>query len=302
VSRAFSLTTLVGALEATAEISGAPPAWDADNDLQRELMRHYGAYRDALPGLPELRCWAKRTAQELNAILREKGFDIQLTPWVPSDGRFGTLSIIDIAVLWPQIGTIAPQIDGHPAFRLAAGAIASCSVVEGHEHPIVRLRTRTDDVVCIAIHDAPAGPFELVAAVATLRAAEVLEPRGYAGVVLPMVELDAQPDLQWLCGIATDSPSGPWLITEALQQIRFGMNQHGARAKEATALAVGRSAAPRGDYVVDAPFLVWFERDGVGVPLFQAHVSEDDWKDPGDFIPAPAGRARRGWLRRRGDR
>lgn len=207
MSRAFSLTTLVGALEATAEISGAPPAWAAHNDLQRELMRHDGAYRDALPGLPELRYWAKRTAQELNAILRDEGFDIQLTPWQPSNDRFGTLSIIDIAVLWPLVGTIAPEIDGHPAFRLGEGAIATCSVVKGHDHPIVRLFTQTDDTVCIAIHDEPAGPFELVAAVARLRAAEPLEPRAYAGVVLPMVEL-------------------------------------------------------------------------------QAHVSEDDWRDPGNFIPA----------------
>ena len=77
MSRAFSLTTLVGALEATVELIGAPPAWEAQNDQQVELMRRYGAYRDALPNLHELRCWAKRTAQELNAILRDEGFDIQ---------------------------------------------------------------------------------------------------------------------------------------------------------------------------------------------------------------------------------
>jgi hypothetical protein len=285
VSRAFSLTTLVGALEATVEFIGAPPAWEAQNDQQVELMRRYGAYRDALPDLPELRCWAKRTAQELNAILRDEGFDIRLTPWGPSDDRFGAVSIVDITVMWPQVGTVAPDIDGHPAFRLDADAIASCAIVEGHEHPIVRLRTQGDEVVCITIHDEPPGSFELVAAVARLRDADVLDQRGYAGVVLPMVDLDAQPDLDWLREIATDSPTGPWLVMQALQQVRFGMNQHGARAKEATAVDVGSAAPPR-DYVVDAPFVIWFERSGVDVALFQAHVGTDDWKDPGGFIRA----------------
>jgi hypothetical protein len=45
--------------------------------------------------------------------------------------------------------------------------------------------------------------------------------------------------------------------------------------------AVAIGPEPKPDHVIDRPFLVWFERDGLSRPLFAAYVVEDEWRNPG---------------------
>jgi hypothetical protein len=62
------------------------------------------------------------------------------------------------------------------------------------------------------------------------------------------------------------------------------MNEVGARAESAVMLQVAAVAIgpePKPDHVIDRPFLVWFERDGLSRPLFAAYVVEDEWRNPG---------------------
>ena len=62
------------------------------------------------------------------------------------------------------------------------------------------------------------------------------------------------------------------------------MNEFGARA-ESAAFEVLEGAAGsitvKPPHVIDRPFLIWFERQGLAKPLFVGHITEDDWRNPG---------------------
>jgi serine protease inhibitor len=78
--------------------------------------------------------------------------------------------------------------------------------------------------------------------------------------------------------------AGKLIVQEAKQEVRFGMNEEGARAKTATALAVRAAASALEHIVVDDDFLLWIERPGVAVPLFAGYlVKHDAWRDPGSL-------------------
>jgi len=109
----------------------------------------------------------------------------------------------------------------------------------------------------------------------------------YSAAHLPMVQFRQQPDISWMRGLQLDTGRGPnWFVVQAKQEVRFGMNQFGARAKEATAVGMVRMAVSgfSPPYVVNRPFLIVIGRPGkVEVPLFGAYLTPHDWKDPGNL-------------------
>ena len=282
MSRSFSLTTLVGALEAAGEFID-PLEWQAISDEQQKLLERYGEYAAAVKNMPSLKSWAKRTAEEINEILAEHGFDIRLKSWGKDRNRFGTVSINDILVEWLVAGTLKELKTGTGTYDgfLLPSRSADVIWVAGHDEPVLEIPTKGAEIVYISVAPDPGGQFELVEAVEKLRSGTWRLGNDFEKVHLPMVKLDQQPDLSWLLGLH----SGVWEVEEAVQQVIFGMNQHGARAKEATAVTMvmrGIAPAPK-IYVVDRPFLVWIEHPDVKVPVFQAYITEEHWTDPGDL-------------------
>lgn len=285
MTTSFSLATLVGALEAAGEFIG-PLNWEASNREQRRLLKRYGRYAESIKHMPSLKSWAKRTAEEINAILAENGFDIRLNSWGNDPTKFGTVSINDIFVEWPESGDETQLHVGDVSYPAFSSKRFEILWVEGSEEPIIKLSTKGDETVFICVAPDPGGQFKLIKAVEKLRKKPMRAGKKIDRVIIPMVKLDQKPDLKWLVDPENGAlHSGPWYIEQALQQVKFGMNQHGARAKEATALGVVfRGAGPRLEiYRVDRPFLVWMEHPKVDVPIFQAHITEEDWKDPGDL-------------------
>jgi len=54
--------------------------------------------------------------------------------------------------------------------------------------------------------------------------------------------------------------------------------------ESAVAIAILRATgAPKPDHVINRPFLIWFERDGLSRPLFAGHITPDDWRNPGSI-------------------
>jgi hypothetical protein len=94
------------------------------------------------------------------------------------------------------------------------------------------------------------------------------------------VKLDVQPDISWMTGLSY----GAWVVTQALQQVRFGMNEHGARVVVDTAVGATRGGAHLPHYyTLDGAFRIVIVRQEMENPIFVGHVTEEDWKDPGDL-------------------
>jgi hypothetical protein len=125
----------------------------------------------------------------------------------------------------------------------------------------------------------------MIEKVERLRQASAVTSHDFERVVVPKVHFTKEVDIDWLVGIESGVDPDIIEVLAAKQEVRFGMNEIGARAKEASALAmIGRSITQEvSTYVVDEPFLLWIERPGVDVPLFQAWFNEVSWEDPGDL-------------------
>lgn len=258
--------------------------------MQEDLLGRLPQLLQDLDRIPELRAWARRTAEEINALLKGNGFDIRLDHW-PDDGEsFGVVSFLDLTVKWPQAGESAEiyavregRLQTYPGFLLAQGVVDYLEV--GGDKPLLRIPARSGDSVYLHQTLGTPSGFELYDRVATLRESRV-STRRFAHVgstTIPQVKLHRQADISWVECMAIPDPL--LLIVQALQEVRFGMNEIGARAKTATALAMSRGGPPSvtEPYVVDSPFLIWIERPEVATPLFVAYVTEEDWKEPGSL-------------------
>jgi hypothetical protein len=61
------------------------------------------------------------------------------------------------------------------------------------------------------------------------------------------------------------------------------MNHIGARAQAGFAGSIMLESMPAPDYIINSPFMVWFEVDSEPQPVFSAFVAEESWADPGSI-------------------
>ena len=290
MSEALDLLGIAKALAEATRHLGAP--WDswqaaegAARDSQLELLRRLCALERDAERIPEIRAWVRRTAEEINEILAAEGFNIRLSPW-PDDGSFGVLSIFELLVEWLDVGdkVSVKAREGErsfPGFRLDCDRHGPEFYDAGFAEPVVVLPTRSEDRVCLHVTTEAAKGFALYERVAELKKGRVRRIH-FDDVSIPQVKLRLEPDISWLQDLALPEAIAPpgFSIGQARQEVRFGMNERGAKAKTANlmaALAMGIPSPPK-HYIVDAPFLLWIERPKIETPLFVAYVTEDDWQ------------------------
>lgn len=258
--------------------------WQADPNGGPNALSHAawlarsGDYQEAAYNYVGVSAIADANITVVNAKLKEWRFDIQLAE-LPGVDALALAARNVVSVRWQEPGQVAPY-DGHAGFSLAAGV----SVVEDDKlpSPQVRIRTAAGDTVCIQECAEPGSWDELLAKVAYVAEVGRAAGRSITGAVVkaPMVKLDVQPDVSWLCGLRL----GGFFVAQALQQIIFGMNHLGVEAREATAMTMLRGLAPKPlVFTITKPFLIWIERDGLKVPVLQAYIGRECWQDPGDL-------------------
>ncbi len=275
---------IVAALKTAEQILGPDRVWNLTNDLQRRFLADFCATCwEEVEGIAEIESTASYSADEINAFLKERGFTIQLEPWSPPN--FGVASVLDLLVEWVEAGeaTVVTADDGRqfPGVRIGEAGVRFFDA-PGHPNPVAGLETKSGDHVYMTMLDQPPGGFDLIA-----RAQELVGDKRpsweYGGLVFPMVDLNQEVDIAWLIGMHTCGNDGlPAIIAQALQQTKLRMNEIGARAE--SAVAIRAKGIPQPDYVINHPFLVWFERDGLSKPLFAGHITPDDWRNPGNVI------------------
>jgi hypothetical protein len=293
MTTAFSGTTTAAAMTA-AEVWLGSANWRAKTPDQQHLLAIMPVFQAAAAGPygKWVNGYARPTAEELNAILESEGFDIRLGSWAPVPGAFGTVGLSDVTVSWRKKGeptVIFTDDDSaqYPAFRLDAEAngrvvqldgFAARNLVDGFgaDNLVVELTTREDLRVRVVMMPEPGGWRQLTDAAQKLWHAPVVSDQYMDSIVLPKVSMDEQPDINWMVGMSV----GSWAIGQALQQCKFAMNEHGARVKEATAFGF-ESMKPT--FFVNRPFLIVIGDPAAEVPVFQAHLTQECWKDPGNL-------------------
>lgn len=239
------------------------------NEKQTDFLDYYGDLADDdMPA--ELFSIADEDAEVVQAFLKGFGFDIRLQG---GDGvHLG--SVLDVLLKWVQSGvkTVIRTKAGkeYPGFKLSHGVVVS-EDKSLHPYPVIRVNTKSGDQVCIS---PVAEDGDLFLMVDELRRVRQMS-HSFEGVCLPSVDMEGDIDLSWLKGFGMSGLQ----VSEAIQKFRFKMNEEGARAQSAVGMSVKRGLPPP-PYVVNRPFLLWIEREGMGVPLFAAVIGEEYWKEP----------------------
>lgn len=308
MSTTVCVAPIIAALQGSEDILGRNRIWRPKNPNQARIVELLKK-RDELKvffkkvaegGIEhkELRYWVDWIAANLNKILVEEGFDIQLEDF--GRNEFGVVSILDVLVEWLMKGEedqILVRDVAYPAVRMNAHGkdeetgkfMTLCNFFTSryHRHPIGELYTKSGDRVYMSLASTnfPLEGFELYNKIEGIRSDLQPAPSMWEGMIFPMVDINDQPDISWLVGMqTTDKDENDWEISQALQQTKFKMNQFGARVKSAVAMGFRSLSMDHPQWLmIDRPFYLWIERDGVSFPVVGMYVDYSDWKDPGNL-------------------
>lgn len=294
MSETMVLGPIIAALVKSEDILGKNRKWNPGNAIQGKFLDEFFSKRNELAGFSkeELRSWASRIAAELNKILAEEGFNIRLQDFLPEE--FGVVSILDVLVEWLKEGEKSQlRVNGADYSAVTMKPMAEIAgelkhvyevfIPSGYAEPVAMLYTKSGDRVYMTVADGPAKGFELIAKIDQIR--KCLDGGRYwhcDWLQFPTIDLNQKVDISWLIGMrTTDDKEQESVISQALQQTKFKMNEFGARVKSAVAIAVLKGMSQ--GLVIDKPFFLWIERKGMSIPLMYAYINEEDWKNPGNL-------------------
>ena len=282
MSNTTVLHPIVACLQEAKSFLKTEDVWHPVNDTQETFFdNHYND--DTLKMDDVLDALATTDNEELMKFFSERGFDFDISPFKPKE--FGVGSVISVLVEWleEQTQTIM-MIDDvkYDAVHVKNnyGLFSSAN----HSHSVVKLLTKTDDVVYLTIADKPYEGLELVAKINEIRSDLQPDHFSYDGVRFPMVDLDQDVNIDWILGADITNEDGVWRVSQAEQKTRFKMNHVGAKAESAVSMIFGlATSVPNPILYINQPFFVWIERPGVKDPLFSGYITQEDWKNPGDI-------------------
>jgi hypothetical protein len=247
------------------------------NNQQQTLLNRYApAHKELSQFTPEeLGAWASKNHEELNTILASKDFDIRLAPL--DAGGFGVVSILDITTEWQHAGLpttiVCPDNETtYNAVAMSKGYKVFSSA--NHEHPIAQLYTQSGDVIYLTKATEQLSGFELLNTINNIKE-NLPETNDYYGkLIFPKACVNHQPDVSWLEGLTFDI----YNIDQAQQQTKFNLDETGAEVKSAVAIGFAECSCGGNTLIIDQPYIAWWERNGVSVPVVAALIAQDSWQ------------------------
>jgi hypothetical protein len=222
----------------------------------------------------ELGAWASRSHEELNDILASKDFNIRLEPF---NGGFGVVSILDITTKWQHAGsptTVFCPDDAQIYDGVAMTKGFKTFSSTNHTHPIAQLSTQSGDIIYLTKAIEQQGGFGLLNTINKIKE-NFTEISGYDGkLIFPKACVDHQPDVSWLKGMKFDD----YTLEQAKQQTKFTLDETGAEVKSAVAIGWAECSCGGNDLVIDQPYIAWWERKDVSIPVVAALIAQDSWQ------------------------
>ena len=299
-TESHAIHPILGCLIASEEFLGEDRKWTAVNDLQKQFLELcFESGKSDVPTLKDdMKSIANLDVAVINKFLKDEGFSIQLDP-LPEGEGFAIASVLKILVEWISKGerikirseNTGEEYDGVKKMREVFFLRS-----DKHHDPIACITTKSKDKVYITMIDDPETGIDLVDWVQSLRG-NLSYSSEREGIHFPMINYDEEVNISWLekmHTLAVDDakhfPGDPMEIAQALQQTKLRMNEVGAKVESAAAMGMVRCSAfsgpeppPPPPYIVNKPFLVWFEREGLELPYFIGFMTEDKWEDPKDL-------------------
>lgn len=249
-------------------------------------------YREILG--ERMKTFGSPSHEECNAFLKQEGFDIELEEFRGSN-PLGGVCTMHVGVEWEFEGEktriyLYQEDSDEPKVYEAARLESGISYLKSskHEHPIVEISTKGPEKVYMTIADKALNGLSLFDRVVAISGSMSKDKRAYwEGVCFPMIDLDVQPDLSPLLGLTLPrtvkgKPAQPYVLEQAIAQVKFKANHLGAQTDAAAAGGIGIASGPQ--YVeLRKPFFVWKTIPDLNYPVLAAYVAEDSWKDPGEF-------------------
>lgn len=223
----------------------------------------------------EVKSFISDNVQELNAILKSKGFDVQLDE--SKDFDLGVVTIMDLMAKWlTKADPAEVTYDGkqYPAAKIKMGASIILPTVDTE---VLMIRTRNG--ICVFIEKAYQERSGLELFHHVLKMSSFPRSEDPCDATIPFVDIDEQPDVSWLLGLSATNQD--LFINQALQQNRLKINLDGIHAESATAMGAAKGlVVGRRQFVVDQPFNIWLTSGDSLFPLFAAYVVPENWKEP----------------------
>lgn len=250
-------------------------SWQAINEQQQELVDDQVQLRVLVDSLPPgmLEAIASTSADAINKFLHDHGMTGITMPPFGFD-EFGTAAVLDVLTMWKHPGSVSKVYVGSEAKNYPAVTMLQGFTVRADA--VVHIET-TDPQV--EVYLAPSHSMNTGLSVIRRGIARPQSVSEYAALCFPMVDYDGTVDVSWLVGLsaAVREREAPARLTNALAQAKLRINEKGAHAKAAAAIAVTRSAGPP-TFKIDEPFVIAFVVKGQVALAF--HVTTEDWKAP----------------------
>lgn len=287
-TRALDVVTIIRVLTKIGEELESND-WVVKNTEQARVVVLLEDFCEFLAKIDGLEVKVSKVYQELNAFLIEKKFKPVIQPFDSKNG-LGVVSVLDKLAEWaygPAAEVDINAVNGSVlnGFKLPAGGVAVYEVEGYKDEYLVQLLSKSEDSPWIFLHgDDSLSGLDLVKLSFDVMSAKRRVVDTFESVCVPMVDLDVEPDISWLCGMEAPVKGGNYFISQANQQFKMRMDKTGARVKVATSMTVFRSMASfKPQLIINRPFYGWWaQRDLENIPMAAFFA---DW----DALKRPAG-------------
>lgn len=277
------------------EFLGPNRTWRGIDDLQEVLIRDFIWARPWISKLQNIKAKASRDSGQLNQFLAENRMDPMFTPF---DG-IGVASVLDMLVKWANKNPELVDFRGingkfYPGFKFQSYGYQAYRI-PGYTTPLVSVDTETGDKVWLLMPEVPfffphigeAKELEFILGAGIFSIMREMDqgmptvPVMLSSITIPKVDFNLQPDIRFVELLETTDESGAaWEIDHAMQQIRFRMDERGARAMAATGMVAKYTCALAPSLIFDRPFYCWMTQKDNPVPLAMMFVDFDSWRQP----------------------